>query len=91
MVGQGIEEIASILGSDIDVANIYAILPTVLEGNATGIAELTQAEKIVLAQYLNLYHGFADTNRQTQANEFLQSLLMTSIGNSSQIMAFELI
>jgi hypothetical protein len=89
MAGQGIEEIALILGQEVDVNKIAAVIPTFLQGNPEGISELTQAERTVLIQYLNLYQGFSNNNPQAQ--EMLQNLLMNSIGSSSQVMAFELI
>jgi hypothetical protein len=91
MAGQGVEEIASILGAEIDSAKIYALLPTAMQRDFSGIAaaNLTQAEKMVLVQYLSLYLNFANNN--PNASESVQNLLMTSIGNSSQVMAFELI
>jgi hypothetical protein len=89
MNGQGLEEIASILGREIDADKMYAILPNITGGNAREVIHLTQSERAVLAQYINIYMLF--TNEHPQASEILQNLLMASIGGSSQIMAFELI
>jgi len=89
--GQGVEEIASILGAEIDTAKVYTIIPTTAKGDSSGIADLTQAEKMILVQYLNLYQSFSNKDTQAQGNELLQNLLMNSIGSSSQVMAFELI
>jgi len=89
MAGQGIEEIASILGLEVDIQKIVAAVPGVLQGNASAVTELSQAERTVLIQYLNLYQSFVNNN--PQGTELLQNLLMNSIGSSSQVMAFELI
>jgi hypothetical protein len=85
-----LEEIASILGSEADLEKVYAVLPQVIKGDPSGIKELSQAEKTVLIQYLNLYQSFSNNNT-TQGQEILQNLLMNSIGSSSQVMAFELV
>jgi hypothetical protein len=89
LAGQGLEEIASILGLEADLKKVYATVPQVIKGDSSGIKNLSQAEKTILIQYLNLYQSF--TNNNTQGQEILQNLLMNSIGSSSQVMAFELV
>jgi hypothetical protein len=89
LAGQGVEEIASILGLEIDTQKVYEVIPQVIKGSPEGVQNLTQAERTVLIQYLNLYQSFSTNNAQGQ--EILQNLLMNSIGSSSQVMAFELV
>ncbi|MDR2189800.1 MAG: hypothetical protein LBP53_01000 [Candidatus Peribacteria bacterium] len=89
MAGQGLEEIVSILGLEADLTKVSTVLSQVKQGELSGVKELSQAERMLLIQYLNLYHSFVNKNAQGQ--EVLQNLLMNSIGSSSQVMAFELV
>jgi hypothetical protein len=93
MAGEGFEEIASVYGLEIDVQKVANAALQVIQKNIDGVAELSQAERTVLVQYLNLYHSFSNgtTQAQSQGQQMLQNILMTSIGNSSQVMLFELI
>ncbi|MDR3168569.1 MAG: hypothetical protein LBU27_02155 [Candidatus Peribacteria bacterium] len=96
MAGQGFEEIASIYGLEIDVQKVANVALQVMQSNFSklnGVEELSQAERTVLIQYLNLYKSFSNSNTQVQSQgqQMLQNILMTSIGSSSQVMLFELI
>jgi ABC-type maltose transport system permease subunit len=64
------------------------VVSAILQGNTARISELNATERTVFAQYRNLYQNFK--NNSPQATELLQTLLMASIGSSSQVMAFEL-
>ena len=87
---EGVEELALMLGQEVDVEKISAVANETLQGGVIprGVEELSNAERIILVQYLNLYQGFTVADTQ-QGQAMLQSVLMNSIGSSSQVMAFE--
>ncbi|MDR2541769.1 MAG: hypothetical protein LBD11_08800 [Candidatus Peribacteria bacterium] len=93
MAGVGFEEIASVYGLEIDTQKVARVAVQVSQKNTEGIAELTQNERTVLIQYLNLFQAFSSSNTQiqNQGQQMLQNILMTSVTNSSQVMLFELI
>jgi hypothetical protein len=91
LAGQGIEEIALIYGVEVDVQKVSAVISSILQRNLNGIENLSQSERSIVLQYANLYQSFTNGNASEQGQQMLQNILMTSIGSSSQVMAFELI
>jgi hypothetical protein len=56
---------------------------------AAMVATLTQDEKFVFVQYLNLYTSLQQNNNQ-QYQEMLNNIMMTSLAGGSQLIVFEL-
>ena len=85
-------DIADIYGKQIqetkllNTVNVYMSNPTSV---GPMIESLTQDERFVLTQYLNLYNTMQQNNTQ-QYQEILNSIMMTSLAWSSQLIIFEL-
>jgi hypothetical protein len=53
------------------------------------VATLTQDERFVFIQYLNLYSVLQQKNTQ-QYQEMINNIMMTSLAGGSQLIVFEL-
>lgn len=92
--GQAISDVADVFGKIIDETKTLAAVQQVLnaQGNPNqvqaAIAELTQDERFVVAQYLGLYNLLRQNS--PQFGEMLNQILIQSVAGSSQIIIFEL-
>ena len=85
-------DIADIYGKQIEETKLLNTV-NVFMSNPNGVGpmieSLTQDERFVLVQYLNLYNTLQQNNMQ-QYQEMLNGLMMTSLAWSSQLIIFEL-
>lgn len=90
MNGQAVADIADIYGKDIDETKVRQLAQAYLAKTdvSADIKNLSQDERLILAQYLGLYNMLSSQN--TQYQEYLNSLLGQSLGGGSQLMVFEL-
>ncbi|HRX64250.1 MAG TPA: hypothetical protein P5060_04050 [Candidatus Absconditabacterales bacterium] len=90
--GQAIQDIADIYGKQIQEAKLINTVNVYLSdpNNVSEmVASLTQDERFVLVQYLNLYTSLQQNNTQ-QYQQILNNMMMASIGGSSQLIIFKL-
>lgn len=90
MQGDGIQDIASMLGLEVNEKNIRSALSSISQWTSMGIESLSQDERMVLIQYYNIFQSFS-TNNSDMGWQIVQSLLLNSVTGSSQVMLFELI
>jgi len=80
--GQAIQDIADIYGKQIQEAKLINTVNVYLSdpNNVSEmVASLTQDERFVLVQYLNLYTSLQQNNTQ-QYQQILNNMMMASIG-----------
>jgi len=85
-------DIADVYGKQIEenkVTNTVNVFLSNPESAPAMVESLTQDERFVLVQYLNLYQSLQQNNTQ-QYQEILNSIMMTSLAGSSQLIIFEL-
>jgi len=90
--GKAIWDIADVFGKVISEAKVINTMNVFLSdpNNVSVMVEtLTQDERFVLIQYLNLYTTLQQNNIQ-QYQEMLNNILMTSLAGGSQLIVFEL-
>ncbi len=90
--GKAISDIADVFGKTIDEAKIVNTINVFLsnpQNVSTMVATLTQDERFVLIQYINLYSVLKQNNMQ-QYQEMLNNIMMTSLAGGSQLIIFEL-
>jgi len=90
--GKAIWDIADIYGKIIDEAKVINTM-NVYISNPNNVwamvATLTQDERFVFIQYLNLYSVLQQKNTQ-QYQEMINNIMMTSLAGGSQLIVFEL-
>lgn len=86
----GLWDIADILGKQVDEQKLNQLLRKVAEGQQPNITELSQDERLVLAQYYGLIKLMASPQAKQQAEWVLTQLFQNSLFWSSQIISFEL-
>ncbi len=90
--GEGIGDIADIYGKQISEGKVVNTINVFLSNPQSApamVESLTQDERFVLVQYLNLYQSLQQNNMQ-QYQEILNNIMMTSLAWSSQLIIFEL-
>ncbi|HKL44189.1 MAG TPA: hypothetical protein VJ892_02845, partial [Candidatus Absconditabacterales bacterium] len=90
--GEGIGDIADIYGKQISEGKVVNTINVFLSNPQSApamVESLTQDERFVLVQYLNLYQSLQQNNMQ-QYQEILNNIMMTSLAGSSQLIIFEL-
>lgn len=90
--GFAIGDMADIIGKTIDEQKLLQVAQAVINGSnpatlTQAIDELTQDERIVLVQYLNMYTMLRQDNQQYM--QALNQLLWQSVGWGSQIIILE--
>ena len=87
----GIQDIADIYWFEVDSKKVAAVVPVYINRQASNdlISELTQDEKIVLINYLNIYLAYSQWDTEN-ARWMIQSLLSSSVVSWSQVIALEL-
>ena len=89
--GKAIDDIASILGKEVDAKKLQGISTSILSQNkllGDAITNLSNDEKTVLVQYLGLYN-IMKTNQQ-QYQQAINGFLQQSVLGNGQIMLFGL-
>jgi hypothetical protein len=89
MQGDGIQDIASMLGLEVNETNIRSALSSIFQWTFKSVESLSQDERMVLIQYYNIFKSFSENN--TMGEEIVQNLLLNSVTSSSQVMLFGLI
>lgn len=93
--GAAIWDIADIYGKEIDEAKVLTVAKAWSTARGASpqvtslIKELTQDERLILAQYLAIYNMMQSNQQQYQAT--VQNLLKQSLAGSSQLIVFELL
>ncbi|MCK9467403.1 MAG: hypothetical protein M0P94_03680 [Candidatus Absconditabacterales bacterium] len=90
--GQAISDIADVYGKTIDEAKIINTMNVFLsnpENVSAMVASLTQDERFVLIQYINLYSVLKQNNIQ-QYQEMINNIMMNSLAGGSQLIVVEL-
>ena len=82
---EGLDDLANILNKKIDAQKLYAQIPTIVGGN--GLSDLSNDEKIVIAQYLILGQMIKAGEGSGQISQLIQE----SIFGNSQIIALEML
>jgi len=92
--GQAIGDIADVYGKIIDEDKIIYAANTILSQQQSQeqlqaiVGELTQDERLILAQYLGIYNAM--NANSPQYGEFLNNIIGQSLGGGSQLIVFEL-
>lgn len=82
---EGLDDLANILNKKIDAQKLYTQIPTIVGGN--WLSNLSDDEKIVIAQYLILGQMIKAGQASTQISQLIQE----SIFGNSQIIALEML
>lgn len=88
---QGIGDIANILGKQVDEVKLNQLLKNVANGQQPNIIDLSQDERLVLAQYYGILKMMTTPEAKDQVQSVLTQLFQNSLFGSSQIISFELI
>ena len=84
-----IEDIANVYGMEVDSRKIAIVADNIMGGYNSWIGDLSQDERIVLINFLNIYSDFASGDSNS-AWSMIQNLLMSSVTGWSQVIALEL-
>ncbi len=90
--GQAIWDIADVYGKIVNETKIINAMNVFLsnpENVSAMVASLTQDERFVLVQYINLYSTLKQNNIQ-QYQEMINSIMITSLAGGSQLIIVEL-
>lgn len=94
--GDALEDIADILGKDVDTTKLKTIASTLVSAgqlDALSIAQYTknlnQDERFILLQYINLFQLLK--SNKTQFDQSVMNLIAQSVGGSSQLIFFEIL
>ena len=90
--GKAVWDIADVYGKTIDEAKIINTMNVFLsnpESVSVMVSTLTQDERFVLIQYINLYSSLRQNNIQ-QYQEMINNIMMASLAGGSQLIIVEL-
>lgn len=90
--GKAVWDIADVYGKTIDEAKIINTMNVFLsnpESVSVMVSTLTQNERFVLIQYINLYSSLRQNNIQ-QYQEMINNIMMASLAGGSQLIIVEL-
>ncbi|HRU50281.1 MAG TPA: hypothetical protein P5155_02135 [Candidatus Absconditabacterales bacterium] len=90
--GKAVGDIADVYGKTIDEAKIINTMNVFLsnpESVSVMVSTLTQDERFVLIQYINLYSSLRQNNIQ-QYQEMINNIMMASLAGGSQLIIVEL-
>ena len=90
MSDQGLWDIANIFGKQVDEKRLNQLLKEVASGKQPNITNLSQDERLVLAQYYGILKLLTTPQAKEQAESVLTQLFQNSLFGSSQIISFEL-
>lgn len=90
--GEGIGDIANIMGKKVDEKKLFAVFENILKRNPQGLDQLSQEEKMVFAQYFALFRLMVapSSEMKNQAQLALSKVFQSSLFGSSQIITLEL-
>ncbi len=90
MSDQGLWDIANILGKQVDEKKLNLLLKEVASGKQPNIINLSQDERLILAQYYGILKLLTTPQAKEQAESILTQLFQNSLFGSSQLISFEL-
>ena len=90
MSDQGLWDIANILGKQVDEKKLNLLLKEIASGKQPNIINLSQDERLILAQYYGILKLLTTPQAKEQAESVLTQLFQNSLFGGSQLISFEL-